>query len=330
MSELKLDNTFGVTLIGVIVAAALWGVSCVQVWYYYNHYPKDAWHNKLLVAAGWMSDTVHQMLISHTIYTYLVTNFGNPVELGNLVWSLLVEILFNGLTTLMVQCFFTVRVWRLSGGSYFLTGLVSILVVGQFGWMLYYTIKSLQFQNFAQLRTLKVASITVNALAAAGDVLIATILCSILQMSRTGFKRSDTMIKKLILFSMSTGLVTSICAVAALISTVSAPSTFIYIFFYFNIGRLYSNSLMVALNARKNIRGAGGDEPMTISLSDIQDSSLTANSKRTSNIAIMVDTTREYMRDQDSNPKRPEDFMDDCKVDHIGVELNRQTSSQLV
>ena len=57
---------------------------------------------------------------------------------------------------------------------------------------------------------------TVNALAAAGDVLIAAILCSILQMSRTGFKRfvhgpfpffdlsmivcnrSDTMIKKLV------------------------------------------------------------------------------------------------------------------------------------
>ena len=88
MSELKLDNTYvsripwswlqltqlyylislGAILIGVIVAAALWGgthsynftvispkvwprfqVSCVQVWYYYNHYPKDAWYLKRLV-----------------------------------------------------------------------------------------------------------------------------------------------------------------------------------------------------------------------------------------------------------------------------------------
>jgi hypothetical protein len=76
---------------------------------------------------------------------------------------------------------------------------------------------------------------------------------------------------------------------------------------------------MVALNARKNIRGTDGDEPTTISLSDIQNGSLTANSKvdliytfcsepfsyhdmqRPSNIAIMVDTTREYMQDQDSS-----------------------------
>jgi len=86
---------------------------------------------------------------------------------------------------------------------------------------------------------------------------------------------------------------------------------------------------MVALNARKNIRGTGGDEPMTISLSDIESGSLTANSKLTSNIAIMVDTTREYLRDQDSNPKGPEGFMDDCKVDHIGGGLNCQTGSQL-
>jgi hypothetical protein len=256
----------------------------------------------------------------------LVTNFGNVVELGNLVWSLLVEVLFNGLTTLMVQCFFTVRIWRLSKGNYFLTGLVSILVAGEFCCVLYYTIKSLHLQTFVQLTALKDASITVNALAAAGDVLIAIILCSMLQQSRTGFKRSDTMIKKLILFSMNTGLVTSICAVASLISVLSAPSTFIYIAFFFNIGRLYSNSLMVTLNARNRIRGIG-DEAMTISLNGIQNASSTATSKRpNNNIAIMVDTTREYIRDQDSDPKH---FMDDGKVDHKEVELSCATGPQL-
>jgi hypothetical protein len=62
--------SLGVTLIGVIFAAALWGgthtcpscvssphsdtyiqVSCVQVWFYFNNYPKDAWYIKLLVCA---------------------------------------------------------------------------------------------------------------------------------------------------------------------------------------------------------------------------------------------------------------------------------------
>lgn len=42
---------------------------------------------------------------------------------------------------------------------------------------------------------------------------------------------------------------------------------------------MYSNSLMVALNARNNIRGAGDDKPKTIYLTYIQSGSLTANSK---------------------------------------------------
>lgn len=65
----------------------------------------------------------------------------------------------------------------------------------------------------------------VNVLAAAGDVLIAAVLCKMLHTSRTGYKkyipirrvlcarlmtipRSDTMINKLIVFIVNTGLLT--------------------------------------------------------------------------------------------------------------------------
>jgi hypothetical protein len=58
----------------------------------------------LQVASVLTFDTVHQMLITHAsayhllqldflrinsaqVYTYLITNFGNALELGNLVWS---------------------------------------------------------------------------------------------------------------------------------------------------------------------------------------------------------------------------------------------------
>jgi len=41
------------------------------------------------------------------------------------------------------------------------------------------------------LTSIKTVSMSINILAAAGDVLIAIVLCSMLQKSRTGFKRSD-------------------------------------------------------------------------------------------------------------------------------------------
>jgi len=122
-------------------------------------------------------------------------------------------------------------------------------------------------------------SISINVLAAAGDVLIAVVLCSMLQKSRTGFQESDTMINKLIIFTMNTGLLTSLCAVASFISILAAPNTFIYIAFFFNIGRFYSNTLMATLNARRGVRSTGSDDAMTVSLQRFKQGSSMVNSK---------------------------------------------------
>lgn len=115
---------------------------------------------------------------------------------------------------------------------------------------------------------------SVNVLGAVADFLIALILVFYLRRSRTGFKRlvpaspdiivlnlgyrSDHMITKLIFFSVSTGLLTSVCAIASLVSillwgnTLCVPLgrgfTFtsdlivcrIYVAFYFSLGRCTS------------------------------------------------------------------------------------------
>ncbi|KAK0202328.1 hypothetical protein DFS33DRAFT_885130 [Desarmillaria ectypa] len=100
--DFSLDTTMGAAFIGIVVAAILHGVSCVQAWYYFTH-QRDGWPLKLIVAAVMVFDTVHQALISHTVYTYLVTHYGDAAELQKTVWSLLAEVLFNGFTAFLVQ-----------------------------------------------------------------------------------------------------------------------------------------------------------------------------------------------------------------------------------
>ncbi|KAJ7173650.1 hypothetical protein C8R46DRAFT_1083518 [Mycena filopes] len=308
MASHLLDKTLGAGFIGVVVAAGLHGVSCVQAWWYYTH-QNDRWPLKFLVAAVMIFDTVHQALISHTVYTYLITNYNNSAELGDIVWSLLVEVLFNGLTALLVQSFLTVRIWRLSNGNKWLTGAASLLVLAEFGCVLAYVVISLHLHTFVELAELKDLSIVVNALAAAGDVFIACSLCGLLWRSRTGFHRSDTMIKKLVMFSVNTGLITSLCAIASLISIAAAGKTFIYILFFFCMGRLYCNSLLATLNARKMIRGAADgvhttSENVSLSLREFPKSaaSLSMASKRP-NISIKIDTTQEFNRDVEEGEK---------------------------
>ncbi|EIW82509.1 hypothetical protein CONPUDRAFT_81986 [Coniophora puteana RWD-64-598 SS2] len=290
-----LDNTFGAAFIGVVVSAILYGITCVQTWFYFSDYEKDGLPMKLLVTAVLLSDTVHQALITHTVYTYLVSNFGNPVELGELVWSLIVEVLFNGFTALMVQSFLAWRIWKLSNGCIWRTGSVMTLVIGEFVCVVIYVSKGINLQTFAELTALKSLSMTVNAVAAAGDVLIAMFLCHLLHGARTGFSRSDSMINRLIVFTINTGLLTSLCAIASLVSIVAAPTTFIYISFYFCLGRLYCNSLLATLNARRALRGEARED-MSLSLQRMPNSP-SATAALASGKQIAVNVTVDHERD---------------------------------
>lgn len=293
-----IDSTFGAYLIGVVISAVLYGVTCVQVWYYYVSYPTDPWHIKSLVFAVFASDTVHQALVTHSAYIYLVSDITNPAGLQDLVWSLIVEVLFNAITAFLVQCFLSMRVYRLSNKSIPVTVIVMSSVIAEFVLSITYVAKALPIQTFAGLLELKGISSAVNATTAASDVLIAGCVCFLLQKSRTGFRRSDTMINKLMLFSLNTGLLTGIFAVASLISISVWPDAFIYIAFYFCVGRLYCNSLLATLNARRIIRAASTDDDLSMSLQGARKTNLATSQRPVpNNISIKIDTTHELVRD---------------------------------
>ncbi|PPQ82478.1 hypothetical protein CVT26_012758 [Gymnopilus dilepis] len=179
-----------------------------------------------------------------------------------------VEVIFNGVIALLVQGFMAI----LSNRAIFLSMIMLLLVFGEFGVISteltlslrtstpsHYVYNSdirdsLPMTTYEELAKLKSLSIIVNALAAAGDIVIAFSLCKLLHTSRTGMHRSNRMINRLILFTINTGLLTSFCALASLVSIIAAGDTYLYIAFFFCIGRLYTNTLLVTLNSRKMIR----------------------------------------------------------------------------
>jgi len=246
------------------------------------------------VTAILIFDAVHQAFITHTVYTYTVTDWGNPVQLQKIVWSLLVEVILTGITAFIIQVFLTIRIWRLSHNKY-ITGTCLILAAGGLVVTFVYVAKAFQLENFSDIAKAKAESLAINIFGAATDLLIAGTLCTILSFSRTGFQRTDAIINKLILFSVNTGLLTSLCALASLISILAAPQTFIYIAFYFCLGRLYTNSLLATLNARKII-ARGTIESESESLDTMSFSLRDVSQPRA--IAIKINTTEYHNRDQ--------------------------------
>ncbi|KAK0502510.1 hypothetical protein EDD18DRAFT_1141195 [Armillaria luteobubalina] len=306
-----LDDTMGSMLIGVIVSAILFGISVVQTLYYYSQYPKDVWYLKSLVAATIFFDSVHMLFITHTIYHYLITGYYDQTVLTRIVWSVIVEAVPTGVTGSLVQCFYTVRVWRLSRKSILLTGTILFLIIADSICGTVWVVLALLRHTYTDLLHISPLTISINGISAAADVLISASLCIILQRSKTGFRKSDTMITKLIFFFVNTGLyviLTSLCAVGALLSLAISSHTLIYASWYFCIGRLYANSLLASLNGRNTIRGQTEDiDHMLLSIPNavLSPSSNSASNGQRPDISIRIETSTH--KDVEADSKQDDD-----------------------
>ncbi|SJL01483.1 uncharacterized protein ARMOST_04805 [Armillaria ostoyae] len=255
-----LDNTMGMLYLSALFAMGLWGAGTVQMYFYYTTYPADSLWLKYLVVVTWCADTANQGLISQLVYTYLVTNFANPAYLSALQPTLLPMMFLTGIIALLAQTFFCWRIWRLSNGNIWLTGGTYIsfhpdtdhCVLAVFYGM------TADYKEFAQLIPLHPYMHALNVLSAASDVIIAIVLVHLLRKQRTGYRKTNSMINRLILFTLNTGGICGLCAILTLVFNIRYAS------FNFNLPYLkscsvsvYLNSLLATLNSRETIRAIG-------------------------------------------------------------------------
>jgi len=91
------------------------------------------------------------------------------------------------------------------------------------------------------------------------DVFTAASLSYFLHKMRTGFKRSDTLINRLIIYSVNTGMLTSVFSAAVLATYNIMPINFVYMSLYFILCKLFANSCIATLNTRRFVHGRGTD-----------------------------------------------------------------------
>ncbi|KZT28681.1 hypothetical protein NEOLEDRAFT_768969 [Neolentinus lepideus HHB14362 ss-1] len=291
-----LDNTLGVLYSSTLISATLYGVGCTQAWFYFQKYRrKDPWWVQTLVGVLWVLDTCQQAILS--VYKYLVTFHDTAAIRAVLINTLIVEIFFSNFIAVLVQQFYCWRVYKLSK-SWAIAGFLAAVSWTSFVALIVYCARSLQFSTFVELEKISTLSKTCNILAAVTDFLISIGMILVLNMSKTGFRRSTDMINRLMIFSFSTGLPTSFCAIMACVFISVLPNTFWYMFFFLQMGRLYTNSFMVTLNSRQYIRSMSNSEDAQESYS-LPDRSPAINSIP-SHLAIRIDRMMENDQDAQS------------------------------
>ncbi|KAF4618339.1 hypothetical protein D9613_011699 [Agrocybe pediades] len=274
-----LDDTFGVVLISTIICTAFWGIGTAQLYWFYNTYwRRDSNALKLLVAFAWGCDTLQQILLGHLVYYFLIQSYFNPQGLDKYIWSLNVQSLGEALTCLAVQGFYVRRIWILSGGGHIRTILAALPVLAKFGCSLAYLGKSFRLANqnlSVAVSELHELTIAIAGWAAVGDIVIAITMLHLLYTSRSGYSATDSLINRLMMYTINTGLATSLCAILNVITAVVSPKNFIYSAFYFITAKLYVNAMLASLNARKRFSSqaaevSGGFSTFATSARDVQ------------------------------------------------------------
>jgi len=307
MTSISFDGTLGALEIGIIGCAFLFGIVTVQVYIYNRAYPKDSRFIKLLVAAVWLLELGHTIATSHAVYLEIIKKFGNPALLARMPNSMAISILMEGLVTFLVEGFFTFRIYcmyRTHYFAFFCWFLASLRLVASIAYFIVCFVPPANTELFTVFEDKWSWLVeTLQIMGAVIDVMIAIALCAYyIRNNDTTFTSTKKLIDKLLMWAISTGLITSLVSVLSVICFLTMPNNLVWIIMYIWLAKVYSNSLLATLNARNGLREAGNHGVFLSGLS--QSKNITENSVSTAQFPTRVNIeTDTFVLNDRSNDK---------------------------
>ncbi|OBZ65188.1 hypothetical protein A0H81_14830 [Grifola frondosa] len=274
VSMTALRNTLGAVLLGSLISMFLSGAVTMQTVLYFQLYPRDALRVKLMVSAIWILDLAHAAMACTANWEYLIANFGNSTISDTINWSVAVTVALTALVTFLVHCFFSHRIHTLSRGNLYVTGGLCLLSLVRLVAAFVTAAEMIRLQNYDEfVRKFGWVFTLGLALSAALDVMIAMGLCFYLRRGRTGFSSMDRIIDSITLYTIENGLLTCVTTIVSLICWVVMSHNLIFLGLHFAISKLYANSFLATLNARKSLlsRSQGSsdrDHPLPVLFPD--------------------------------------------------------------
>ncbi|GJJ08207.1 hypothetical protein Clacol_002415, partial [Clathrus columnatus] len=141
---------------------------------------------------------------------YDVINFANPLAILLVNWSLTFSIMITTIVAFLVQSFYAYRAFVLSGKKIWIPAI--ILIFGVAGLVLALVYMALLFENGGLFYIPRVTSLATSSLACSlvADIAISTsITWYLLQRRSEVFKKTDNLLRKLIIYTINIGIITT-------------------------------------------------------------------------------------------------------------------------
>ncbi|KAI0688912.1 hypothetical protein C8Q76DRAFT_803363 [Earliella scabrosa] len=240
-----LEDTYGVLLIATFVSLLLYGITLHQSFRYFRTYTKDTLVLRCLVVIVLALETFHTVLLAHLSYHYLVTNYFKFLELARGTWSLNLLPCVSGLVICASQLFFVRRVFITIDELIFIFAGLGFNTAGT---VTVYKHNDSVLPHLSDLAWIEAAA---TGSLAIGDTMLTIVLVYALRQGRSGWKKTDSMIDTLVLYSITTGLLTGVMNLFSFILSLVYPSNLYWSGFGIVATRLYANTLLAAANLTK-------------------------------------------------------------------------------
>ncbi|KAI9463144.1 hypothetical protein HD554DRAFT_1417403 [Boletus coccyginus] len=235
---------------GVFLNTFLYGLVTYQFAVYYRTEFGDRPAVKYMVLFLFILDTFHSGSAIYMAWFYTVTNYDNPAALAVGVWPYIFTPIGTALAALVTQIYLGFRIWCLTD-SIILCGVVILLAIPSFILGVACGIEGYLIKSASEASCIMPLVIAWLSSQIVVDTFITVTLTIVFSRSRTGIRKTDAILSRLIRGAIQTGFFIGIFSLGDLIAFVLVPNTFLYAMFAIPIGRIYTNTLMDSLLARE-------------------------------------------------------------------------------
>ncbi|TBU30835.1 hypothetical protein BD311DRAFT_658003 [Dichomitus squalens] len=243
-----LYHSSGAILLGGLVALFLSGAVLMQVVLYSRVYTSDPIKTKAMVIFIWVLDLTHSMMVCIANWQNLVVNFGMFDNLDHITWWVKRPCLLWLPTEPHVYRSPQYLLWRCQLGhnrSHRTTGNLLILLI--------FRIRLRSFEQFVKRFGLQYVFTLGLSTSTSLDIVITGTLCLYLRRRRSGMAKMDRIISVLTLYTVENGMLTCVTTAISLVCWLKMSNNLIFLGLHLAIGKLYANSIMASLNARKSL-----------------------------------------------------------------------------
>ncbi|TFK50361.1 hypothetical protein OE88DRAFT_1735928 [Heliocybe sulcata] len=244
----------GPLAMGYLFAYLLQGVLIVQVFIFCSQprYASDRWPIKLAVWCVFFLENIATIFGTVSAWYGLVKGWGDPNTLLHPSWGFSMTPAIHGMISLSVQLFFCWRMWLLGAGA-LLPCLIAVVSFMQSTMAIVTTVKVFGLPDLTFVyRIIPFVSAWLSG-SVFCDIMIAFNLVMRLYKAgrRSELKSTNSLLMRPILICAETGIVTACSSIIHLTTYLACRTENTHFTFLFITSKLYSNTLLASLNARR-------------------------------------------------------------------------------